>query len=322
MSARTVSVLRTHDDRLVPVAGVYEIDGAHTSVEFVGRHLMITKVRGRFSDVRGRITIAEEPEDSHVEAEIGTASLSTGNDDRDAHLEAATSSTSSATRPSPSGRPSVQAARDSTWEVVGDLTVRGTTRPVTLQVDFDGADVSPIGDERVGFSAATEVDREDFGLTWNMALETGGLLVGKTARIELNVEAVAATRKPPSPDRVCCSPERRRFAMPAITVDDTLVLPRIPRPDPTASRPRPVAKVVTAQRAIEGAGFSIRRPFPGGLSIRRIRSVPAARPRAAPRSTRPKRRRARPGTPTAASRPSATSSTARSPTTTPTAAAG
>src|SRR3954466_4740695 len=87
MSDRTVSVLRTHDDRLVPVAGVYDIDGAHTSVEFVGRHLMITKVRGRFSDVRGRITIADEPEESHVEAEIGVASVSTGNDDRDAHLK-------------------------------------------------------------------------------------------------------------------------------------------------------------------------------------------------------------------------------------------
>ena len=86
MTDRTVSVLRTHDDRLIPVAGVYDIDGAHTSVEFVGRHLMITKVRGRFSDVRGRITISEEPEESHVEVEIDAASLSTGNDDRDAHL--------------------------------------------------------------------------------------------------------------------------------------------------------------------------------------------------------------------------------------------
>ena len=68
----------------------------------------------------------------------------------------------------------MKALRDNTWELDGDLTVRGTTRPVTLQVDFDGADVSPIGDERVGFSAATDINREDFGLTWNMALETGG----------------------------------------------------------------------------------------------------------------------------------------------------
>jgi polyisoprenoid-binding protein YceI len=193
MSDRTVSVLRTSDDGVIPVAGVYEIDGAHTSVEFVGRHLMITKVRGRFSDVRGRITIGEEPETSHVEVEIGVASVSTGNDDRDAHLKSedffdvehhpAMTFASTAVRP----------LRDNTWELVGDLTVRGTTRPITLQVDFDGGGVSPMGDERVGFSAATEVNREDFGLTWNVSLETGGLLVGKSVRIELAVQAIATT---------------------------------------------------------------------------------------------------------------------------------
>ena len=193
MSDRTVSVLRTHDDRVIPVAGVYDIDGAHTSVEFVGRHLMITKVRGRFTDVSGRITIAEEPEASHVEVEIGAASLSSGNADRDTHLKSADFFDVERYPTITFRSTSVTALPDNTWEVVGDLTVRDTTRPVTLQVDFDGADVSPLGDERIGFSAATDVNREDFGLTWNMALETGGLLVGKTARIELAVQAVAAT---------------------------------------------------------------------------------------------------------------------------------
>ena len=193
MSDRTVSVLRTRDDRLIPAAGVYEIDAAHTSVEFVGRHLMITKVRGRFSDVRGRITITEEPEHSHVEVEIGVGSVSTGNDDRDVHLRSgdffdvdhypAITFASTAVKP----------PRDNTWELVGELTVHGTTRPITLQVDFDGGGASPMGDERIGFSAATEVNREDFGLTWNVALETGGLLVGRTARIELAVQAIGAS---------------------------------------------------------------------------------------------------------------------------------
>ena len=193
MSDRTVSVLRTHDDRVVPVAGAYDIDGAHTSVEFVGRHLMITKVRGRFTDVRGRITIAEEPEASHVEVEIGAASLSSGNADRDTHLKSGDFFDVERFPTITFRSTSVSALPDNTWEVVGDLTVRDTTRPVTLQVDFDGADVSPLGDERIGFSAATDLNREDFGLTWNMALETGGLLVGKTARIELAVQAIAAT---------------------------------------------------------------------------------------------------------------------------------
>src|SRR5437667_3387125 len=122
MPEQTISVLRTVDDRVIPVAGVYEIDASHTAVEFVGRHLMITKVRGRFSDVRGRITIAEEPENSHVEVEIGVASLSTGNDDRDAHLRSGDffdvehyptiTFTSTA----------VRALRDNTFELAGDLT--------------------------------------------------------------------------------------------------------------------------------------------------------------------------------------------------------
>ena len=191
MTERSVSILRTHDDRPVPVPGTYQIDPAHTAVEFVGRHLMITKVRGRFGDVRGQITIAEEPEASHAEVELGVSSLSTGDDDRDAHLRSG-DFFDVETYPTITFRStSVRAAGDSTWELTGDLTVRDQTRPVTLQVDFDGANVSPLGDERIGFSAATEVNREDFGLTWNVALETGGLLVGKTARIELSVQAIA-----------------------------------------------------------------------------------------------------------------------------------
>jgi polyisoprenoid-binding protein YceI len=190
MSDRTVTVLRTRDDRIIPVAGIYAIDGPHTSVEFVGRHLMITKVRGRFNDVRGQITIAEEPEKSHVEVEIGVASLSSGNDDRDAHLKSADFFDIEHYPTIAFASTSVTPVRDNTWEVVGDLTVHGTTKSITLQVDFDGGGSSPMGDERIGFSAATEVNREDFGLTWNAALEAGGFLVGKNVTIELEVELV------------------------------------------------------------------------------------------------------------------------------------
>jgi polyisoprenoid-binding protein YceI len=86
MTGRNVTVIRSRNHRRVPVAGTYMIDSAHTTVEFIGRHLMITKVRGRFTDVSGQITIAEQPERSHVEADITVASLTTGNADRDAHL--------------------------------------------------------------------------------------------------------------------------------------------------------------------------------------------------------------------------------------------
>jgi polyisoprenoid-binding protein YceI len=186
-----LSILRTRDDREIPTAGRYAIDPVHTTVEFIARHLMISKVRGRFPEVSGTITIAEAPEQSHVEVEIGVSSLETADDRRDAHLRSADffdadrypqiTFRSTKVEPGPSG----------TWLVAGDLTVRDVTRPVSLEVEFDGANASPTGDERVAFSAATEVNREDWGLTWNVNLETGGVLVGKTARLELNVEAIA-----------------------------------------------------------------------------------------------------------------------------------
>jgi polyisoprenoid-binding protein YceI len=179
MTARTLSILRTHDDREIPVAGVYHIDPMHTTVEFVGRHLMITKVRGRFTKVSGTITIADEPGESHVEVDIDAASLDSGVADRDAHMRSPDffdvdkypTITFKSTK--------VEADKSSTWAVAGDLTVRGVTRPITLQVEFDGASASPMGDERIAFSAATDIDREGLGLTWNIALETGGVLVGK-----------------------------------------------------------------------------------------------------------------------------------------------
>jgi polyisoprenoid-binding protein YceI len=190
-----LSVLRTRDDREIPVAGQYTIDPSHTSVEFVGRHLMITKVRGRLPDVSGTITIDDEPERSHVEAQLRVATLDTGNDDRDTHLRSP-DFFDAENYPTITFRSTgVEAGPSGTWNVTGDLTVRDVTRPIILEVDFDGANPSPFGDERIAFSAAADVNREDWGLTWNIALETGGWLVGKTVRIELNVQAVA----PPQP---------------------------------------------------------------------------------------------------------------------------
>jgi polyisoprenoid-binding protein YceI len=194
MSQRTLSVLRTHDDREIPVAGVYTIDPMHTTVEFIGRHLMITKVRGRFPEVSGTITIDDEPTKSHVEVELQVASIDTGIPDRDGHLRSSDFFNADEYPTITFKSKKVEAGRSGTWDVTGDLTVRDVTRPVTLEVDFDGANASPMGDERIAFSAATEVDREDWGLTWNVALETGGVLVGKKVRIELNVQAVAAAR--------------------------------------------------------------------------------------------------------------------------------
>jgi len=191
---QTLSILRTHDDREIPVAGQYAIDPSHTTVEFIGRHLMITKVRGRFPEVSGTITIDDEPERSHVDVELEVATLDTGHADRDTQLRSADFFDVERFPTITFRSTKVEAGKSGTWSMTGDLTVRDVTRPITLEVDFDGASGSPLGDERIAFSAATEVDREDWGLTWNMALETGGVLVGKKVRIELNVQAVAVAK--------------------------------------------------------------------------------------------------------------------------------
>ena len=195
MTQRTISVLRTYDDRQIPAAGAYTIDPGHTSVEFVGRHLMITKVRGRFPEVSGTITIDEEPERSHVEVQIKAGSLDTGNADRDRQLRGPDFFNADVYSTITFRSTKVEAAASGAWTVAGELTVRDVTRPITFQVDFDGASASPIGDERIALSAAAEVDREDWGLSWNMALESGGVLVGRKVRIELNVQAVAVDRE-------------------------------------------------------------------------------------------------------------------------------
>ncbi len=183
-------LVRHYRDQPVPLTGTYELDRAHSSIEFVSRHLMITKVRGRFNDFEGRIHIDDRPEQSWAEATVDVASLDTADERRDAHLrspdffdvERYPSLTFRSTRVEPAG--------DGSWKVHGELTVRDVTRPITLDVQFDGATSDPWGGQRIGFSAMTEVDREEWGLTWNQVLESGGLLVGPKVRIEVAVQAV------------------------------------------------------------------------------------------------------------------------------------
>lgn len=183
------SLVRDLDGREIPAAGTYTLDPAHSTVEFVARHLMVSKVRGRFNDVQAEITIAEAPEQSHVEVTIATASVSTGEPKRDEHLRSA-DFFEAETYPTMTFRSTkVEPVRHDKWEVTGDLTIHGVTKPVVLEVEFNGAGPTPWGTTAVGFSAFTELDREDWGLTWNAALETGGVVVSKRVRIELEVEA-------------------------------------------------------------------------------------------------------------------------------------
>ena len=181
---------RTVDGREVPAAGTYALDPTHSGVHFSVRHLMVSKTKGRFADFDGTVTIGEDPLDSSVDVEIRVASIDTREDTRDAHLrspdffdaEAHPVITYRSTKVTPDG--------DSRWHVDGELTVRGITVAVPLSVTFEGGTVDPWGNPRIGFEAHTELDREAFGLTWNQALETGGVLVGKVVKIDLEAEAI------------------------------------------------------------------------------------------------------------------------------------
>jgi polyisoprenoid-binding protein YceI len=186
---KTIELTRDVDGHPVPAAGSWNVDQAHSTVEFVARHLVVTKVRGRFSDYDASITIGERPEDSKVDVTIRTASIATGDPGRDGHLASADfldveqypTITFASTGVRPTGT--------NTWDVDGDLTVHGVTQPVTLNVEFGGVATDPWDNTKAFFSASTEFDRESFGLTWNQPLAGGGVLVGKKVRVELEIQA-------------------------------------------------------------------------------------------------------------------------------------
>jgi polyisoprenoid-binding protein YceI len=186
------STLHQTESRSLPQPGTWTIDASHSSVEFIVRHLMVSKVRGRFDDVSGDIHVAERPEDSDVAVSIATASVSTGDPQRDGHLVSPDFFDAEQYPAITYRSTAVRLGDDGALEVDGELSVHGVTRPVQLKGEYFGVARDPWGNDRVGFSAATELDREDFGLTWNQTLETGGVLVGKKARIELEIEAARA----------------------------------------------------------------------------------------------------------------------------------
>ena len=177
-----------------PATTTWAIDPAHTVVEFSAKHMMITTVKGRFADVKGTITVdARNPDQSHVEAEIGTASIDTRTEQRDQHLRSADfldvehhpTITFRSTKLS-----GAQAREGDKLKVTGELTIRGKTIAVTLDCVYDGRGKDPWGGERVSFSAETRIDRREWGLMWNQALETGGILVSNEVRISIEVQAV------------------------------------------------------------------------------------------------------------------------------------
>lgn len=172
----------------------WQIDPAHTAVEFAVKHMMFTTVRGRFKDVKGTIEVDEQnPANSSVQVEIAAASIDTGTPDRDVHLRSA-DFLDVETHPTLTFRSKrvegVSKREGDKFRVVGDLTIRGTAIEVTLDCTYEGLGKDPWGGTRFGAEASTKIDRRDWGLKWNQALETGGILVANDVKIELEVQAV------------------------------------------------------------------------------------------------------------------------------------
>ncbi|GAA1729904.1 YceI family protein [Isoptericola hypogeus] len=213
------SPTRTWNDLVIPAAGTYLLDEAHKRLGFLAMHMMVSPVRGEFPVGTAAIHVAEDPMQSTVTATLETATITTHNPDRDTHLrsgdfldvenyptiEFRSTGIEWRTEVDPifswarlKGRTpgrvdtfSQAAAKTSAKFLLhGDLTIRGVTHPIALNAEFGGAGRDPFGNDIFGFNASADFEREKYGLTWNVALEAGGVLVAKTVRIELAGEAI------------------------------------------------------------------------------------------------------------------------------------
>ena len=167
------------------------IDPAHTRAEFTARHMMVANVRGQFTDITGTVDFNEEhPTQSTLDVKIGVASVNTREEKRDAHLKSPDFLDAENYPYLTFKSKRVQKTGNNTGRIVGDLTIRDVTKEVMLDVDYNGQAKSPWGTTSAGFTAATKINRKDWGLNWNVALETGGWLVGDEVKINLELEIV------------------------------------------------------------------------------------------------------------------------------------
>jgi polyisoprenoid-binding protein YceI len=173
------------------LTGTYTIDPSHTRLGFVARHAMVTKVRGSFNSFAGSFTIdGADPSNSSAQITIDADSVDTRDAGRDEHLR---SNDFFGVEDHPQiafVSTSIEEVATDEFRVIGDLTIRGVTKPVTIDLEFTGSAVDPFGNTRVGFEGATKVNRKDWGLTWNAALETGGILVSEQITLEFEVSAI------------------------------------------------------------------------------------------------------------------------------------
>jgi len=175
----------------VIAAGTYNVDAAHSEIGFTVRHLGVSKVRGRFAKFEGVITIAEDVLASSVTATAQVASVDTNDESRDGHLKTG-DFFDVETYPTLTFVSTAVRAKGGDYELVGNLTIKAVTKEVVFELEFGGSEQDPWGGTRLGFSAETEINRKDFGMEFNMVLDSGGLLVGEKVKIKLEIEAVKA----------------------------------------------------------------------------------------------------------------------------------
>jgi len=171
--------------------GTWNVDASHSSVGFSVRHLMLSKVRGRFGAFTGTITVGENLLDSKLEASVEMTSVSTDDEGRDAHLRGA-DFFDVENFPTMSFTSTSLAVKGNNYELAGALTIKGVTKPATFVLEFEGVSADPWGNTKAGFTAEAEINRKDWGLEWNVALEAGGVLVGEKVKIQLDIEAAKA----------------------------------------------------------------------------------------------------------------------------------
>lgn len=178
---------------MTELSGTYTIDPAHSRLGFSARHAMVTKVRGQFDDFAGTAVVdGANPAASNVEVTIQTASINTNNEQRDEHLRTGDFLAIEQYPTITFASTNVEAVDDETVRITGDLTIKETTKSVSIDFEFGGAATDPFGNPRIGFEGSTSINRQDFGVTWNAALETGGVLVSDKVTIDIEISAVKA----------------------------------------------------------------------------------------------------------------------------------
>lgn len=172
----------------VPAPGVWKFDPTHSALTITARHLMVTKVRGTFEDMDVQIVVADDPSQSTVEVVAQAGSVTTGVPDRDGHLRSA-DFLDVENHPTIEFRSTDISPDGDGWKLTGDLTIRDVTKPATFDLSYEGSAQDPYGNTKAAFTAAGEIDREEWGLTWNVPLEGGGVLVSKRFGVEFDIQA-------------------------------------------------------------------------------------------------------------------------------------